>query len=514
MLQKALENAREVMLLNLGLFLLVSSGFVIKWSFTDDPVRHLTRQLLQKDGEQLVALISHPKVIKAVRDMTAPDPKQPRFDLGRYIADRLLEKDGKLLSGVSNKLLQQPSIQKAIQTLTQPQTPPARSTKPAWVPLAKYATDQLLGNEAELLSKITARVITQLQKLQANAPKQVAPNPFVKLSEKLATQTLKRLLEHDGRLLKSVSTQLITTLQKSSQSAPTKASKGPAPIVEISEKLGKVLFSNLFANDAKLLRVVIRDVLPKPKKGKQAKGKNNRGPITPEVIEKIGKYIVDRTLHARAKPLRAILQELVGAEAMRLVREVRQTVQQVNRQVQSMRIDRLLREVAYETGKGALEGFIQKQSTRERKFARTRRLVERKLPALRGEMKAHMKCIAPARKKWATVEKGALNVFVRYQKSKPKQCPLVRCEQAKGALWTFLTSNKRLSLHPNDVQVTFEPSCQSLREAKEAPTQTSPAPRKVKTKAKGKVPPKSRVTLDVSKSKKTPAVRRPAPRKK
>lgn len=419
-MNKWLESSRQFFYMSMAIFFLSSGGFMIRLMFIEDPFHYLGRRFLEQDGKMVIDILSNPRTIQAIRAITTPSPKD-QLPLERYIVDRILQQDGAWLRGFTQKLLQDPHIQKLASQAFQSSpssTPPQQQTSYL---LGRYAIDKLLQHDASTLQKL--------------------------------------LLPSTQQLTASVERTAQNTLHKITASVELTAQNAIHKITASAERTAQNAIHKLFEKDAAVLRALLKDALQPP----AASAPKTTAKLTPTVLsaldkeqiamaERLGRYTIDQLLDARAQKLRAILLSLVGPELMRTLREGRLSLNKLTQQAQSLPVRQIIQDAAFSAGKGATEGFLGAQSQQKQRTARITRAIARQAPHLRDALRRLHPCLLASDPQWLRWQDNALHA--RLIRAKDAVCQKTSCAQFTQTTHAWLQNQlSPLNLHPNDIHV-------------------------------------------------------------
>jgi hypothetical protein len=445
MVQTALNNAKQVMFLSIALFFLVATGWTVRLYWLQEPVQAIGRHLLAKDGALLVSILSNPRTIKAVRAITAPPAKAtPKKSAAHYLIDQLVAKNGNVLRTLSQDILKQPTITQAIQRALRPK--PSQQRPPIGESLGRYALDRLFEKNAKatnLLLATTLRTILQQNAKRMAAGKQQAP-PFDpnKLLATIGTHAIDRLFQPKGKLILQLSKQ---TLAQLPQLTKTKAN-----------------------------------------------AQTNTRPFDPQaLLQTLGKRAIDRLTDGRAQPIRAILQDILGPEPERTMRSVRQITAQVKRQLSQLHLTQLVREAAFQLGKGGLEAFLVAQQQQQLKRAEIQQKIAQVALQIPRKIRQTHTCFVPKGRHWLQLKQHKLIGTWHYltNQTHNANCHPTRCVQHQQALHQALRNTLQtipsLRAYANTLQLTLLPTCAPIptkqihtKQKQTKQKQTQPTPRK------------------------------------
>jgi len=403
MIKQILEHARPAMQLSIAVFFLVTSGWVVRLYWIEEPIQALGQRLLAKDGALLIKNLSDERTIGSLRKLTAPSSKAPpRSGPLHHLIDRMTAKDGALLKAVSATLLQQPTIQKL---LLRPSSSSKAQGEPPLVRLGRYAIDKLLAQDAKLANKLTLDILAQLVPKRPRSKAQAVPDSWAMI-----------------------------------------------------ERLGRHAIAKLFAQKAALgLHVTKEIIASQTRKGPKA---SKSPPFDAQALVKgLGEHAIDRLTASRAQPLRAILQSLLGPEPMRALRSLRQVVQRLSHQLRRLHIGQLARESAYQLGRGGLEAFLKQQQANRQREARAQRKLQARRRQARKALRAAAPCFVPRGDAWLAYRKGAvtasLHLLHQRPSCRPHACRAQR-SKARALLWKM---SRDLLKDPADLVLQLTPSC-------------------------------------------------------
>jgi len=387
--------------------------------------------------------------------------------LGRHVVSVLTKDDAR----ISRKLLE---------TLLQDRTPAKMSTKKGVSSSSEYAAviERLgtrLGTQAlqELLKKDAKLLIHFVKEISKGSPQKTVPTKkptapaYVLAGERLGMHLIKQLLKKDGFLARKIASKLLlASLSAQNESTKKSVSEIYAKSLErLGQRLGRYLIDKLLKKDARLISKISTSLI------KQSR-QNNKVPktfvpakqrleylIATKLGGDLGRHLINRMLDKRARPLRALTRELIGAEGMRLVREARFTLKEANHKLKKLQVAHVAREAAYELGRGALDTFLRKQQHDKRLLGRKQREIQRVAFALKKTLSKRVPCMKTHGKQWLKWNKEVLQLQMSLD-SNSRKCLISKCndyhKQVHAAASTAL---KKRKIHPNDLQVKVHPAC-------------------------------------------------------
>ncbi len=433
---------------------------------------YLADKLLQNDAHLLKSLTSsvlQQKIVRnTIQQLLHRKDKHHKSDFfTRYLLDKLLQKDARILKSFTASILQQKIVRDTLQQLLQ-QKSNAKSTN-----TTRYLIDQFLRNDARLLKSLTSSILNE--KIVRNTLQQILQQKKSPTSRPVSTQQqnewnkltqllLEKLLANQGQLLINISSRLLPIILKSMKTPLTPAEqraltiaeqKNKEKLLQFVQKLSQKIVDRFLANDAQLLRKIAGELLLKLQKNTSS-STSSKNTIDP-TIQQLGKYAIDKLLRARAKNLRAILQEIVGAEISRILRETRFMLTQLKTKLNNVQLERLVQTAAYSTGKGALEEFLRNQEMKKQRERRKKLILKRQLPHFQKAMTKRFKCLIPAQKTWIEWKNNTLQMKIAIKRTSP--CDTRSCGKLKGQFLLWLQHQKILTFDPKDLQLTFYPDC-------------------------------------------------------
>lgn len=454
-MNKWLESSRQFFYMSMAIFFLSSGGFMVRLMFIEDPFHYLGRRALENEGKMIIDILTNPRTIQAIRSITTPSKKNNQ-PLERYIVDRLFQKDGAWLRGFLQKTLQDPSVQKLVSTALQ--SPP--SNKPpqeqtAYL-LGRYAIDQLLQRDGIALQKLVIPILKSTNTSTKPASSDASNKQIAQAIEQISKYTIDRLLEKDAKILGQLLQQ--TLKQNASNTSTTSNTESTRLIAASVERVAQSALGKLFEKDASLLRSLLKEALqPNKSTSPTTSSKPNTAVSALEkaqlqMAERLGRYTIDQLLASRAQKLRSILLSLVGPELMRILRESRITLKQLNQQVQGVPLRQLIQDAAFAAGKGATEGFLGAQSQQKQQTERQQRAISLLAPKLRAALSTELPCFVATNDQWMRWQDGALRI--KLIRANDKSCKKLTCEQQQQKLQAWLQKQLQpLKLHASDLQI-------------------------------------------------------------
>lgn len=468
MFQKFLEHARDVFFLSAAICLLVIAGLVLRLYWLEEPIQALGKRLLAKDGALLVSILSNERTIRSIRALGAPRNKNkaPRKTAAEYLIDKIVAKDGALLRQMSSHLLQEATIQTSLKQLLKPrpkattQSGPAPPQPSALVSLGRYAIDQLVARDGKTLKAISRQWMDWLQEQQRK-------------------QAIRRKqLSHQGKAA---------------------FKQGGLALNQTIERLGRYAIDKLVQKKGALaLRLTKQLVKPASKGHTKAQPASQPGFALKPLLEGLGKHAIDRLTLSGARPLRTILQDLLGPEPMRMMRSLRQITQNLSQQIRQQSITTLVKDAAYQLGRGGLETFLLQQQAKQRQQARLKSTIIKMGRRLYPKLRQAHPCFVPAGRGWLSYNKGQVTARLFYLTGQNKQCTVKQCRHRR----TELDQHIKKALRPlhkeiDLIDLSLQPSCASL---------TQPPARRPKAPPKRRAAPRAQAPQRTS-----PLIRRPTP---
>ncbi|MEM1010436.1 MAG: hypothetical protein AAGJ35_15690, partial [Myxococcota bacterium] len=250
---------------------------------------------------------------------------------------------------------------KTVQALRKIVVPPTQGPS-----LLQQITTQLMQNDGRWLRRFIKKMLNDRSIQRALRPQfrshTKTSNPSLAL--RLGRDALRQLFAQDAKLLRLVLHDLLRSARpkRSPNTASTKV------LAQALQTLGQDVIKRLFAQNARNLKQLLKPWTPSARRHPHP----DAAPAT-QWLERIGKYAVDQLFEKRAQNLRAALQVLFGPELMRTLRSARFGIEAFQQQLQQIQIGLMLQGIATATGKGMMQSFLQQQdNTQKQKQQRQR----------------------------------------------------------------------------------------------------------------------------------------------